>query len=75
MTADFFKRGDRVILKADLKKGWAEERGEIINIVRVSGAYLVRVDPEHRYNDDDFGLREVTADQLEPERAPAGARP
>ena len=64
-----FKKGQRVILKADKEEGWSEERGVIDGksgrttwIVRVDLAYIMPSLPDDMFDD---GLREVTADQME----------
>lgn len=60
-----FKKGDRVILKANKREGWPEERAEVLGGPD-NGAWMVRVDECYRSEDDGDGLREVELSQLKP---------
>lgn len=72
-----FKPGQRVILKGyprgseDFPDGMPEERG-VIEDFEGRGMYIVLVDDRYRDGEDDDGLREVHADQIEAEgKSPA----
>ncbi len=58
-----FKEGDRVILKANKREGWPEERAEVLGGPD-HGAWMVRVDECYRNDGDGDGLREVGLNQL-----------
>ena len=58
-----FNEGDRVILKANKREGWKEERGEVESGEVENGTLVVRVDECYRGEGDD-GLREPTLNQL-----------
>lgn len=58
----FYKAGERVILKANKKEGWAEEHGFFIGMSAPKVA-MVQVEPS---DDLDDGLREVTLNQIKP---------
>lgn len=53
-----FKVGQRVILKANKREGWMEEKGKVI-MVENRGMYLVKVDKTYCSEMDDDGIREV----------------
>jgi len=59
-----FSEGDRVILKANKREGWPEERGEVESDEVDNGTLMVRVDECYRGEDDGDGLREPTLNQL-----------
>jgi len=54
-----FKEGDRVILPGDEDEGWEEEHGIIIEKERPLDMYIVQLDDEYVYDEDDDGIREV----------------
>jgi hypothetical protein len=66
MAKRTYKAGDRVILKANKREGWPEERGEVESDVVENGTLLVRVDECYLGEDDGDGLREVGLNQLKP---------
>jgi hypothetical protein len=55
--------GQRVILKANRKEGWPEERG-IFEGTSGRTTAVVQIDDEFIQGPDDDGLREVSIDQL-----------
>lgn len=59
-----FKEGQRVVLKANPKEGWKREEG-VIDGPSGPGVWMVTVDRKYRLGQDDDGIREVTADQIE----------
>lgn len=58
------KEGDRIILKANKREGWPEERAEVESGEVENGTLMVRVDECYREEDDGDGLREVTLSQV-----------
>ena len=57
-AAPKFKVGDKVLLPANKKEGWPEQKGKVIEF---SGKYLnVKLDDEYLEDEDDDGIREVT---------------
>jgi hypothetical protein len=55
-----FKRGQKVVLKADAEEGWNEESGIIIEVEK-GGMLIVKVEAQ---DEDDDGIREVSKDQI-----------
>ena len=58
MTPRPFTAGDRVILPADPREGWTEQRAVVVE-VQDRGMLTLRVDAPFLDGEDDDGLREA----------------
>ena len=58
------KKGDKVLLPANEKEGWPEEKGTVVEVS--DKVVTVQVDKEYIKEDDDDGLRECLPGDVKP---------
>lgn len=61
------KKGDKVLLPANEKEGWPEEKGTVVEVS--DNVITVQVDKKYIVEDDDDGLRECLLGDVKPLKA------